>query len=104
MDGAQPRAAHTSSAARRVHISKGKGRRCCCRGKHRSSATLYRTPVSVRKTRSKGRVMSMNNTYLAVFLGSKTSQKMTAWNALAEAERRAKERDGIAAWKAWVEK
>lgn len=48
--------------------------------------------------------MSTNNTYLAVFLGSKTSPKMAAWNALPEAERRAKERDGIAAWKAWVEK
>ena len=48
--------------------------------------------------------MSPNNTYLAVFLGSKTSQKMMAWNALPEAERRAKEREGIAAWKAWVEK
>ena len=48
--------------------------------------------------------MTMNNTYLAVFLGSKTSKKMTAWNALPEAERRAKERDGITAWKAWLEK
>jgi hypothetical protein len=44
------------------------------------------------------------NTYLAVFLGSKTSAKFAAWNALSEADRRAKERDGIAAWKAWVEK
>jgi len=50
------------------------------------------------------KVMSTNNTYLAVFLGSKISPKMTAWNALSEAERQAKERDGIAAWKAWVEK
>jgi hypothetical protein len=48
--------------------------------------------------------MSTNNTYLAVFLGSKTSSKMTAWNALAEEQRRAKEREGISAWKAWVEK
>ena len=48
--------------------------------------------------------MNANNTYLAVFLGSKTSPKMMAWNALPEAERRAKEREGIAAWKAWVEK
>jgi hypothetical protein len=48
--------------------------------------------------------MSINNSYLAVFLGSKTSPKMAAWNALPEAERQAKERDGIAAWKAWVEK
>src|ERR1700739_2201206 len=44
------------------------------------------------------------NTYLAVFLGSKTSPKMTAWTALPEDKRRAKEREGMAAWKAWVEK
>lgn len=48
--------------------------------------------------------MSTNDTYLAVFLGSKASPKMRAWNALPEADRRTKERDGIAAWKAWVEK
>jgi len=39
-----------------------------------------------------------------VFLGSKTSAKMAAWNALPEAERRAREQQGVAAWKAWVEK
>ena len=44
------------------------------------------------------------DTYLAVFLGSKTSPKMAAWNAMSEAERKAKELEGIAAWKAWVEK
>jgi len=48
--------------------------------------------------------MSENDTYLAVFLGSKTSPRMQAWMALPEAERRAKEQEGIAAWKAWVEK
>jgi hypothetical protein len=48
--------------------------------------------------------MSTNDTYLAVFLGSKTSAKMSAWNALPEEQRRAKEREGIGAWKAWVEK
>ncbi len=48
--------------------------------------------------------MSTNDTYLAVFLGSKTSPRMKAWMALPEAERGAKEREGIAAWKAWVEK
>lgn len=48
--------------------------------------------------------MSTNDTYLAIFLGSKTSPKRKAWDALPEAERRAKEREGIAAWKAWVEK
>src|SRR5258705_5605741 len=44
------------------------------------------------------------NTYLAVFLGSKTSPKMVAWTALPEEQRRANEREGMAAWKAWVEK
>ena len=48
--------------------------------------------------------MSTNDTYLAIFLGSKTSPKMMTWNSLTETERRAKEREGMAAWKAWVEK
>ena len=48
--------------------------------------------------------MSTNDTFLAVFLGSKTSANMAAWNALPEAERRAREQRGMAAWKAWVEK
>jgi hypothetical protein len=48
--------------------------------------------------------MSANDTYLAVFLGSKTSPRRVAWDALPEDERRAQEREGIAAWKAWVEK
>ena len=48
--------------------------------------------------------MSANNTFLAVFLGSKTNPRMTAWNALPEAERLAKQKEGIAAWKAWAEK
>jgi hypothetical protein len=45
-----------------------------------------------------------NDTYLAVFIGSKTSARMKAWMALPDAERRAKEQEGMAAWKAWVEK
>ena len=48
--------------------------------------------------------MSTNNTFLAVFLGSKTSPRMTAWNALPEAERLAKQQEGVGAWKAWAEK
>ena len=48
--------------------------------------------------------MSTNDTFLAVFLGSKTSPRMTAWNALPESEREAKHKEGIAAWKAWAEK
>jgi hypothetical protein len=46
--------------------------------------------------------MSTNDTYLAVFLLNK--ERMKAWMALPEAERRAKEQKGIAAWKAWMEK
>jgi hypothetical protein len=48
--------------------------------------------------------MNTNNTYLAVFLGNKTSPKRAAWDALPEGERRTKERQGIAAWHAWVAK
>lgn len=48
--------------------------------------------------------MTTNDTYLAVFTGSKTSKRRAAWDALPEAQRRAKEQEGIAAWKAWVEK
>jgi hypothetical protein len=48
--------------------------------------------------------MSTNNTYLAVFLGSKTSPRALAWNAIPEAERGAKAQEGIAAWKAWADK
>ncbi len=47
--------------------------------------------------------MNTNDTYLAVFLGSKTSPRMKAWMELPEAERRAREQEGMAAWKAWVE-
>jgi len=44
------------------------------------------------------------DTYLAVFLGSKDSPKFAAWNAMSDAERKAKEMQGMAAWKGWVEK
>ena len=48
--------------------------------------------------------MTTTNTYLAVFLGSKTNPRMTAWMALPEAQRKAKEKEGIAAWKTWMQK
>ncbi len=48
--------------------------------------------------------MSDQTLFLAVFLGSKDNARMKAWQALSEDERRAKEREGIAAWGAWVEK
>jgi hypothetical protein len=46
--------------------------------------------------------MSTNDTWLAVFLGDKTGSRMKAWNALSDSERRAKEQEGMAAWKDWV--
>ena len=48
--------------------------------------------------------MMANDTYLAVFLGSKTSARWKAWDALPEGERRAKESEGMAAWQGWVER
>lgn len=48
--------------------------------------------------------MSATNTYLAVFTGSKRSARRAAWDALPEGERRAREREGMAAWGAWVER
>src|SRR6476660_2424435 len=48
--------------------------------------------------------MSANSTFLAVFLGTKTNPRMAAWNALPEAERLAKQKEGTAAWKAWAKK
>jgi hypothetical protein len=48
--------------------------------------------------------MNATNTYLAVFTGSKTSARRAAWDALSEGDRKAKEQEGIAAWKAWVGK
>jgi hypothetical protein len=48
--------------------------------------------------------MSTKNSYLAVFLGSSSGPRRAAWNALPEGERRAKEREGMAAWQAWVAK
>lgn len=44
------------------------------------------------------------STYLAVFLGSKDNPRMAQWMAMPEAARKAKEQEGIAAWKGWVEK
>src|SRR5262245_53818173 len=48
--------------------------------------------------------MSTLNTFLAVFLGDKSSAKMAAWNDLSDAERKAREQEGIAAWKGWAQR
>jgi len=41
--------------------------------------------------------------YLAVFIGTDAARKASGWATLSEAERRAREQQGIAAWGAWVE-
>ena len=48
--------------------------------------------------------MNANDTYLAVFLGSHTNTRMKAWSALTEAERQARQSEGMAAWKSWMDK
>jgi hypothetical protein len=48
--------------------------------------------------------MSTNDTFLAIFLASKTSPRMVAWNSLSEAARGKKMQEGMTAWKAWAEK
>jgi hypothetical protein len=46
--------------------------------------------------------MSDNNIFLAIFLGDRTGARRRQWDSLPEGERRAREAEGIAAWKAWV--
>ncbi|UWU83545.1 hypothetical protein N2605_29160 [Bradyrhizobium yuanmingense] len=48
--------------------------------------------------------MSTEHKFLAVYLGSTSGSKMAAWRALPEAERKAKEQEGMASWHGWVEK
>jgi hypothetical protein len=48
--------------------------------------------------------MGTKSSYLAVFLGSKTSARRAAWDALPEDVSRVKQQEGMAAWKGWVER
>jgi hypothetical protein len=48
--------------------------------------------------------MSTNDTFLAVYIGSRSGARMAAWNAMPDTERRVREQQGMAAWGAWVEK
>jgi hypothetical protein len=48
--------------------------------------------------------MDTKNTYLAIFIGSKTSPRRKAWEVLSESDRHTQEQKGIPAWKGWVEK
>ncbi len=41
--------------------------------------------------------------YLAVFTGNAETMEKSGWTELPEEERKARERDGIAAWGAWME-
>ena len=41
--------------------------------------------------------------FLAVYIGTEASMNESGWNALSDAERQARERAGIQAWKNWVE-
>ena len=62
-------------------------------------------PQELIRTSNQGRTPMSNDTYLAVFVGSKTSAKMAAWNALSETERQDEGASRASpAWKAWVEK
>jgi len=47
--------------------------------------------------------MSDTKTFLAVFTGSMTGDRFKAWHALPEAERKAREQQGMAAWHAWAQ-
>lgn len=47
--------------------------------------------------------MSTKNTFLAVFLSNKTGPRWQVWYAMTEAERRAKDEEGLAALAAWDE-
>jgi len=42
--------------------------------------------------------------YLAIFLGTPEARAASGWDALDETTRKAKEREGIQAWKDWMQK
>ncbi len=44
------------------------------------------------------------NTYVALFTGNRDSARAQAFFTLPEAQRKAKEQEGIAAWGAWMQK
>ena len=48
--------------------------------------------------------MNPTGKYLAMFVGTPESVKMTAWRAMPDDQRRKKEQEGMAAWGAWMQK
>ena len=45
----------------------------------------------------------MSDTFLAIFLGDRNGARRREWDALSDDERRTRETEGMAGWKAWVE-
>ena len=45
----------------------------------------------------------MSDTFLAIFLGDRNGARRREWDALSDDARRAREAEGMAGWKAWVE-
>src|SRR5262249_19838501 len=105
----EPRAAHTGRAPGCVHPCQGEGRRGRRRRERRPPAPLYRASVPRTKrprTKRKETVMTAasTGTYIALFTGNRESARSQAFFTLPEAERKAKEQEGIAAWGAWMQK
>ena len=47
--------------------------------------------------------MSADQQFLAIYLGSSSGASMAAWNALSEADRLARQQQGMAAWHGWMQ-
>lgn len=41
--------------------------------------------------------------FLAVYIGTEASHKASGWDALSEADRQARQKQGVQAWGAWVQ-
>src|ERR1700729_863659 len=104
MECRKPGAAHPGGDTGRFHSGEGQGGGGDCGREYRSPASLHPIVIWFRNTKRVRTVMSTKNSYLAVFLGSKTGAKRTAWDALPPAERQSKEAEGRAAWGAWMQK
>lgn len=46
----------------------------------------------------------MSEQFLAVYTGGPTGPSMAAWNALSDAERQARQQEGMAAWHGWMQR
>lgn len=48
--------------------------------------------------------MSGNDAFLAIFLGDRDGARRREWDALSDDQRRAREAEGLSAWRAWGER